>query len=59
MQKLFQDVAIGTTFRFNNQDYVKIQNIKVSCCRSVNCHKVNSPNDRHFIQPQQKVEVDN
>lgn len=59
MQKLFKDVQVGTQFTFNNKQYLKINQVKVSCCRSVNCHVVGVPNDRTFLQPDQQVEVKN
>lgn len=59
MQKSFKDVAIGEQFDFNNKKYVKVNAVKVSCCRSVNCHVVGNANDRTFIQPDIKVEVKN
>ncbi len=57
MQKEFKEVNVNETFSVNGKQYVKVNPVKVSCCRSVNCHAVNSPKDRTFLQPNSKVEV--
>lgn len=59
MQKEFQALAVGDNFLYNGKTYVKINTIKVSCCKSVNCHDVNNQKDRTFLQPTTKVEVSN
>lgn len=59
MQKEFKDLTVGQQFSYNNKTYVKVNAVKVSCCRSINCHVVGNPKDRVFLQPAQKVEVSN
>ena len=59
MQKLFKDISVGEQFNYNNKTYVKINNVKVSCCRSINCHVAGNEKDRAFLQPDNKVEVKN
>ena len=57
MQKEFKDVNVNEQFSVNGKQYVKVQPVKVSCCRSINCHAVGNSKDRTFIQPNVKVEV--
>lgn len=59
MQKQFQNLAVGEIFTYNNKNYTKINTVKISCCKSVNCHAVSNPKDRLFIQPTTNVEVSN
>ena len=57
MQKLFKEVAVGETFKANGIDYVKINEYKVSCCRSVNCQNVADNNQKVFFPPETSVET--
>lgn len=57
MQTEFQNVKVNQNFEYNGKQYVKVQPVKVSCCRSINCHVVSNAKDRTFIQPNVKVEV--
>ena len=57
MQKIFQEVAVGKSFKLNNTEYVKVNSVKVTCCKSINCYVAADPNNKHFIRPDQKVEV--
>jgi len=57
MQKEFKDVNVNQNFTMNGKQYVKVQAVKVSCCRSINCHAVANAKDRTMVQPNVKVEV--
>ena len=57
MQKSFQDLTVGDTFKVNNVDYVKVAEVRVSCCKSINAHIVDDPNQRTFFPPSTPVEV--
>ncbi len=57
MQKTFQEIVVGQAFKFNNQQYVKMNTVKVSCCKSANCYVADNHRVQHFIRPDQKVEV--
>ena len=37
MEAQFKDVVVGTKFIVNNVEYVKTEEVRVSCCRSINC----------------------
>jgi predicted CxxxxCH...CXXCH cytochrome family protein len=57
MNKLFSELAVGDRFTSNGQEYIKIQDVRVSCCRSVNCHSVGNVNSKSFIHPSTMVTV--
>lgn len=57
MQKDFSELQNGQQFKYNNKNYVKIQTVKITCCKSVNSQAVDNPKDRLFLQPNTKVEV--
>ena len=59
MQKQFQALAVGDNFIYNGKNYTKTNTVKISCCKSVNCHVVNNQKDRTFLQPTTNVEVSN
>jgi hypothetical protein len=58
MNKLMSEVPVGVQFKFNNIMYTKIQDIRVSCCRVVNCRK-NEDGTNDYVNPNTQVEVVN
>ena len=46
MTKNFNEVGLGSKFTVNGVEYIKINEIKVSCCRSINAQVSNDPNNR-------------
>lgn len=59
MQKPFSDVAIGETFEINGIRYTKIQEVRISCCKSINCHNASDPKQRTFFPATTLVTVVN
>lgn len=57
MQKNFSDLPVDSKFTVNGVEYVKVPEIKVSCCRSVNAHVADQPAQRTFFAPGTPVEV--
>lgn len=57
MIKKFEDLNVGENFIHNNVEYTKIERIKISCCRSVNCNVSNDSSKREFIDPSTEVTV--
>ena len=57
MQKLFKELAVGDSFKANGVDYVKINEYKVSCCRSVNSQNSSDSNQKTFFPPDTSVET--
>lgn len=50
MNKTFGELAKGTRFVLNGTEYVKIEEVKVSCCRTVNAQLTSDSNNRSYIQ---------
>lgn len=52
----FHELAVGDKFRFNNEDYVKLQEVKASCCRvKYNC-ELSATQAKVVLQPLDEVE---
>lgn len=57
MNKAFSDLSNGTRFTLNGSEYVKVQEVRVSCCRSINAQLVSDPNNKTYVQPSTIVVV--
>jgi len=57
MNKNFSELAVGERFTLNGVEYVKTQEVKVSCCRSINCQAISDPNTKTYIQSSTTVTV--
>lgn len=57
MNKTFGELAVGDRFVFNNQEYIKTNEVRVSCCRSINACSANDSNNKVYIQPSSLVTV--
>lgn len=57
MNKQFSELSVGQRFTVNGVEYIKTQEVRVSCCRSINCQAVNDPNNKTYIQPSTTVSV--
>lgn len=53
----FSDVKIGAEFTYNDNQYTKLQQKKISCCKSINASLVSSPNQKILIKEDETVEV--
>lgn len=52
----FHELAVGETFRFNNQEYAKIPEVRVSCCKiKENCQLVGS-GEKAVLKPLDEVD---
>jgi len=49
MEKKFEELNVGDTFTVNNVEYVKTTEVRVSCCRSINCHMSSDSNQKAFF----------
>lgn len=49
MEKKLEEVAVGSNFTVNNVEYVKTEEVRVSCCRSINCQLVSDANQKAFF----------
>ena len=52
----FHELAVGDKFKFNNQEYVKLPEVKASCCKvKHNCENTNG-GAKAALQPLDEVE---
>lgn len=52
----FHEVAVGDKFKFNNREYIKIPEVRLSCCKiKENCEEVGS-NAKAALKPMDEVE---
>lgn len=57
--KQFKDLAVNDTFIINGMSYKKIEEKRVSCCRSINACGVSDENNKIQVKPLDEVEVVN
>jgi hypothetical protein len=49
MEKKFEELVLGDKFTVNNVEYVKTEEVRVSCCRSINCQVAADNNQKAFF----------
>ena len=57
VNKKFSDITVGQIFFVNGVEYVKIKDVRISCCKVVNCHNAANANQRGFFQGNTVVQV--
>jgi hypothetical protein len=57
LTKTLDQVTVGETFKVNNVEYTKEQEVRVSCCKSINCHLTSDPTQRTFFPGNTVVET--
>ena len=57
MEKKFGEVSVGDRFTLNGIEYVKTPDVRISCCRSVNCQSMSNPEQKDFISLETVVNV--
>lgn len=50
MNKTFGELSNGSRFTLNGTEYIKVEEVKVSCCRTVNAQLVSDSNNRIYVQ---------
>lgn len=51
----FHDVKVGEKFKFNNEEYTKVPEVKISCCKiKHNCEKTDG--SKVVLKPLDDVE---
>lgn len=53
--KQLSEIAVGTKFIYNGVEYRRIEDIRVSCCRVVNCVNL-ADGTNQFVAPNTNVE---
>ena len=57
IDKQFSQLAVGERFVLNGIEYIKTQEVRISCCRSINCQSVMDANHKNFVAPNTTVSV--
>jgi hypothetical protein len=50
MSKNFSELAIGARFVYNNIEYIKTEDVRISCCKVINCYVAADANQKTFLQ---------
>lgn len=53
----FVDIPVGTKFMFENKEYIKIPDNRISCCQVLNAQLASDANQKIMIVPVSDVEV--
>jgi hypothetical protein len=57
MEKPLSEVAVGSIFTVNGIEYVKTDDVRISCCKSVNCYAVSDSSQKTYLAPNTVVSV--
>lgn len=57
MNKTFGELSNGDRFNLNGKEYVKVAEVRVSCCQRINAQSVNNSNERILVQSSTTVTV--
>ena len=57
MNKTFGELSVGDRFTFNGQQFVKTNEVRISCCRTVNASAADNSSNTVYIQPTTVVTV--
>jgi hypothetical protein len=49
MEKLFSDIKVGETFTLNGLSYIKVPEVKISCCKSINAQASDNTNNKTYF----------
>lgn len=52
----FHELAVGEKFKFNNQEYVKIPEIRISCCKIKENAQCVANSTKAVLKPMDEVE---
>jgi hypothetical protein len=49
MEKTFAELVVGDKFTVNNIEYIKTEEVRVSCCKTINAYVSSDANQKaHF-----------
>jgi hypothetical protein len=57
MMKLFSDLGVDSVFILNGIEYKKVQEVRISCCRSINAVAVGNDGNKIQVTPNTEVEI--
>lgn len=55
MEKIFKDIKVGQHFLYQDKEYVRITQKKITCCKSANAALASDPSKIIMVAPLQKV----
>lgn len=60
MSKLvqFKDVAVNSRFKMNGLEYIKVPDVRVSCCVVLNAAHASDTNNKIQVLPLTEVEIE-
>jgi hypothetical protein len=53
----FRELKVGDEFTYKDNNYVKANQIKISCCKFTNAYLVDNNKKKIGLKPQEMVEV--
>lgn len=53
----FKDVAVGSKFFVNEVEYSRVQDTRISCCKTINAIATANPKDRKQLSATTEVQV--
>jgi hypothetical protein len=53
----FFEVAVGSKFKFNNQEYTKVNEVKLNCCKVKYNAELSGSGEKVTLKPLDEVEV--
>jgi len=59
MEKEFSSVQNGEKFLVNGTEYVKVQETRISCCKSINAQSSTNPNQKTYFPANTMVTTNN
>lgn len=57
MNKTFGELAVGDRFTLNGKEYAKTQDVRISCCKSINAQSTTNSNERIKLETSTTVTV--
>lgn len=57
MNKTFGELAVGDRFSINGKEYVKTQEIRISCCQRINAQSIANSNEKIKVDPSTTVTI--
>lgn len=57
MNKTFAELSNGEKFNLNGKEYIKVPELRISCCKRINAQATSNTNDKILVQPSTTVTV--
>lgn len=57
VDKTFNELSVNDRFFVNGMEYIKIETVRVSCCKSINAQEVNNSSVKSFFTEDTTVQI--